>query len=177
MKPLVKLAIVAGLQIAVLLCIVGFKAYTALTAETIVLRTAEGRPSALVSGSEVTYDISLIEPYGAIWDDGAYEPVYVEMREGAQGRWTAIAVHDNRERTRDETVLIKADVTYQYRSTDAGARLRFGIERIYIPASAAASLPSGDGHDIAVAVTVDRFGNATPKRFIIDGEPYPLRRW
>ena len=34
----------------------------------------------------------------------------------------------------------------------------------------------GDGHVVAVEVKVDRWGNAVPRRFYVDGEPFPLER-
>lgn len=182
MKPLTKLAIVVAFHMAVLLSIVGFKAYASLTTDLVVLGTTTDEPARLVSDDgrdvpRVVYDIALIDRYGPLWDEDAWDTVYVEIREGDDGLWVPVRVHAGRQRDQDGTHLIRGDMVWigedRYGAVE---ELRLGIEDVYIPVSAGASVPEGDGHVVAVEVELDRFGNPTPKRFLIDGEPFPLAR-
>jgi uncharacterized membrane-anchored protein len=186
MTPARKLAIVVSVQLLVLFGVLGFKQYTVLTSDTVLLKVQAADPRALVSHSAaVTFDISSIAPGDAAWDRDAPRCcdalVYVELQRQDDGYWTAIAVHGDRTHTRDGTVLIKGHVqsppyVYEPASLSQPLELRYGIEQIYIPEGSGADIPSGTGHTVAVEVKVDRFGNAVPRRFVIDEKPVDLRR-
>jgi hypothetical protein len=84
--------------------------------------------------------------------------VYVELREGDDGLWHAVAVHDDRERDFDGTILLKGDAHF----TGPGRLdVRYGIEEIFIP--------EGSGDQIP-------FGNAVTRGFVVDGEKLDLER-
>jgi uncharacterized membrane-anchored protein len=186
MTPARKLAIVISVQLLVLFGVLGFKQYAVLTGDTVLLKVQPVDPRTLVSQSAtVKYEISTISPDEVSWDRDAPRccdsPVYVELQRQDDGYWTAIAVNGDHTHTRDGTVLIKGDVQdpdYRYEPASlSGPRLiRYGIEQIYIPEGSGADIPSGAGHTVAVEVKVDRFGNATPRRFLIDEKHVDLGR-
>lgn len=173
-----KLLIVVGVQFLVLLSVLAFKQYTVWTGETVLLKTTPVDPRDLMRGDfvAVRYEISTIDR-AKVADDYKYPtgPVYVELKRGADGYWNAVAVHTERERSYDGTVLIKGHVEDQYMATST-LNIHYGIEQVFVPEGSGGDLPSGSGHTIAVEVKVDRFGNAVPRRFFVDGQPFDLKR-
>ena len=181
MKPIVKLALVVGLQVLLLLSLIGFKQYTVWTGETVLLKVQPVDPRDLLRGDYVTvrYDISTIDMDDVAGDDYVGGTAYVELREDAGGYWRAVAVHDDRKRSFEDTVLIKAHVTAWNLNHRTGAdriELDYGIEDVFIPEGSGDQLPRGEDHVIAVEVKVDRWGNAVPRRFFVDGAPFELER-
>lgn len=181
MTPGKKLLIVVAVQFLVLLSVLAFKQYTVLTGTTVLLKTAPVDPRDLVRGDfvAVRYEISTVDR-SLVTDEYKYPtgPVYVELRRGSDGYWEAVAVHTERERSYGGTVLIKGDVQEErYQPGSYGTmNIRYGIEQVFVPEGSGADLPSGSGHTVAVEVKVDRFGNAVPRRFFVDGQPFELRR-
>jgi len=186
MTPARKLAIVVAVQLLILFGVLGFKQYTVLTSETVLLKVQPVDPRDLLSrNASVTYNISSIVPDAVAWDNdaprGGDAPVYVELERQDDGYWTAIAVHGGRDHIRDGTVDIKGhvqnpDYAYKPPSSSEPLEIRYGIEQIFIPEGAGADIPSGSGHTVAVEVKVDRFGNAAPRHFVIDGKNADLER-
>ncbi|TAK56199.1 MAG: hypothetical protein EPO22_13840, partial [Dehalococcoidia bacterium] len=124
-------------------------------------------------------------PDDVVWDEDAPRccdaPVYVELERQDDGYWSAIAVHGGRNHIRDGTVIIRGHVQDPYYSyapppSSEPLELRYGIEQIFIPEGSGADIPSGSGHTVAVEVKVDRFGNAVPRHFVIDGKEADLKR-
>jgi uncharacterized membrane-anchored protein len=174
-----KLLIVVAVQFLVLLSVIGFKQYTVWTGDTVLLKTAPIDPRDLLRGDSVSvrYEISSIERSKFV-DGEPYpdEEVFVELQKGADGFWGVVAVHENQERSYDGTVLLKGRVeTYPY-SSSAAVTMHYGIEQVFVPEGSGGSLPSGTGHTVAVQVRVDRFGQATPLKFFVDGQPFDLQR-
>jgi uncharacterized membrane-anchored protein len=165
----------------VLLSVIGFKQYTIWTGESVLLRTVPVDPRDLLRGDFVTvrYEISTLELREIAGDDDVYGRVYVELGEGADGYWTAVAVHNDRERSFDDTVLIKGDVR-NWNVSPSGRpttiEVDYGIEEIFIPEGSGSQLPIGADHVVAVQAKVDRWGNAIAREFFVDGEPFPLKR-
>ncbi|HET6614863.1 MAG TPA: GDYXXLXY domain-containing protein [Dehalococcoidia bacterium] len=181
MKPIVKLALVVGLQVLLLLSLIGFKQYTVWTGETVLLKVQPVDPRDLLRGDYITvrYDISTIDLDDVAGDDYVGGTAYVELREDRDGYWDAVAVHDDRARSFDDTVLIKAHViewNLNHRTGSERIELDYGIEEVFIPEGSGNQLSFGDGHVVAVEVKVDRWGNAVPRRFYVDGEPFDLKR-
>ncbi len=178
MTPIRKLAIVVGVQVLILLSVLGFKQYTIWTGETVVLAVAPVDPRDLIRGDYMTvqYDISTLDPDKLAGDEYPSDRVYVELRESEGGTWDAVAIHDGRERSFDDTVLLKGDMKYRSFRNGDELTVDYGIEEIFIPEGSGSQLPFGDGHTVAVEVKVDRFGNAVPRRFLVDGEPFELER-
>ncbi len=187
MTPLRKLAIVVAVQLLILFGVLGFKQYTILTGTTVLLKVQPIDPRDLLRGDYATvrYDISRLSPDDVAWDQDAPRccnaPVYVELQRRDDGYWTAIAVHGDRHHTRDGTVVIKGhsqgpNYGDRYGTTSSPIEIRYGIEQIFIPEGSGVDIPSGSGHTVAVEVKVDRFGNAVPRHFVIDGVPAGLKR-
>lgn len=176
MTPGKKLLIVVAVQFLVLTSILAFKQYTVLTGTTVLLKTAPVDPSDLVRGDfvAVRYEISTVDR-DLVVDEYKYPTgqVYVELQRGGDGNWRAVAVHTERKRSYNGTVLIKGDVEGTRYDT---LTIRYGIEQVFVPEGSGAALPSGSGHTVAVEVKVDRFGNAVPRRFFVDGQPFELKR-
>jgi hypothetical protein len=91
-------------------------------------------------------------------------------------------VHGGREHAFAGSVLLRGDIERYYGSDegrlpiDNTIRVHYGIEQIFVPEGSGGDLPSGREHVIAVELKVDRFGNAVPRRFLVDGQPFDLRR-
>jgi uncharacterized membrane-anchored protein len=179
LTPAKKLLIIVGIQCLVLLSVIGFKQYTIWTGETVLLKTTPIDPRDLLRGDliQVQYEISRLKRADVEWDDApicCYGTLYVELEKQDDGYWKAVAVHGMRRHSHDGTVLIKGEIQGEYEL--ATAEIQYGIEQIFIPEGSGGELPSGRDHVIAVEVKVDRFGNAVPRRFFVDGQPFELRR-
>ncbi len=182
--PLRRLMLVVALQFLVLLGLLGFKQYTVWTGETVLLAVQPVDPRDLIRGDfvELEYEISTIDTRELEGDDELEDPtIYVELREGEDGIWRAVAVHNRRESSFGDTALIRG--TYSFDSSHAFDspqpdvfRVRYGIESVFIPEGSGGDLPFGGDHTVAVEVKVDRFGNSVPRRFFVDGEPFELKR-
>jgi uncharacterized membrane-anchored protein len=177
MKPLTKIAIVAAVQLLVLLSVLGFKQYTLWTGETVLLEVAPLDPRDPFRGDYVTvrYEISRIDTAELLAGDRYPSGgVYVELREGDDGLFHAVAVHEDRERSFDGTVLIKGCVDYGGQS--GSLTVDYGIEQIFIPEGSGEQIPFGGDHVVAVKVKVDRFGNPVARGLLVDGQPLKLER-
>ncbi len=182
MTPAKKLAIVVALQFLVLLSVLGFKQYTVRTSDTVLLKLAPADARDLLRDDvPVEYEISLIEPASIAWDEEAGRccemELYVELQKQEDGYWKAIAAHNRRTHTRDGTVLIRGKAQgdfYDY--PPQTVTIRYGIEDIFVPEGSASQLPTGGDHTIGVELKIDRFGNATPRHFVVDGQPVKLKR-
>jgi hypothetical protein len=186
-RPLPRLVAVVALQFLVLLAIIGFKQYTIATADTIVIATDVRDPSTIVGrdSAPARYEISSLDAADLPGDDLSELPgggdsldnVYVELREGTDGVWHPVAVHDDRDRMFDGTVLIAGRIEYASgRPGSEQFEMHYGIERVFIPENAAGGLPAGSGHEVNVEVRVDRFGHSDALEFVVDGKPFELER-
>lgn len=177
LTPAKKLLIIVGIQFLLLLSVIGFKQYTVWTGETVLLKTTPIDPRDLLRGDSVavSYQISTIDLDEVAGDDADGGTVYVELQRGDDGHWDAVAVHWRREHAFAGTVLLRGDVESYYGPGNT-VRLRYGIEQLFIPEGSGGDLPSGREHVIAVELNVDRFGNAVPRRFFVDGQPFDVRR-
>lgn len=179
MTPMKKLAIVIAVQLFVLLSVIGFKQYTVWTGETVLLKVQPIDPRDPIRGDYITvrYEISDIDTGDIAGDDYVYGTAYIELREDADGYWSAVAIHEDRDRMFDDTLLIKGKVNDGFvRGGPSDLRIDFGIEEIFIPEGSGGQLPFGRDHTIAVEVKIDRFGNAVARGFYVDGEPFELER-
>jgi uncharacterized membrane-anchored protein len=177
-RPLPRLLAVVGLQLLILLSIIGFKQYTVWTGETVLLKTQPYDLRDLLRGDYVTvrYDISTIDARTIAGDDDLYGDVYVELRQGADGYWEPVAVHNGREHEFDGTELIKGFAGYSY-DGQSTYEIEYGIEEIFIPEGSGDQIPpSTRERPVGVEVKVDRFGNAVPRHFVVDGVPLDLER-
>jgi uncharacterized membrane-anchored protein len=182
MSPAKKLAIVIVLQFLVLFSVLAFKQYTVWTSETVLLKLqpADLRDFPRANDATVEYEISRLDRTSIAWDESAGTccgmPVYVELQKQDDGLWKAIAAHDSHTHTVDGTVLIKGRAQGEYLYQGQTVSVYYGIEDVFVPEGSASQLPTGRDHTIAVEVKVDRFGNATPRHFVVDGQQVDLSR-
>lgn len=179
MTPIKKLAIVAAVQLVVLFGIVGFKQYTIWTGTTVVLAAEPVVPANLPRGEYIQflrYEISEIDLTQVAGDDELWdETVYVELQEGADGIWDAVAIHNGHERSFDGTVLLKGTLQYDYYPVTAGVRrVRYNLEELSVSGASGRDIPWDRG--VSVEIKVDRFGNATPRHLLAGGEKFDLKR-
>jgi uncharacterized membrane-anchored protein len=179
MKAWQKLLIVAAIQFAILLSLIAVKQYAIWTATTVLLRTAPLDPRDLMrEDNALRYEISTIDRSTVTGDQypyaDAYGDVYVELQRGDDGYWGAVAIHDDRTHSYPDTVIIKGELRTGY--SGGPLQMHYGIEQVFIPEGSGSQLPTGTGHTVAVEVKVDRFGNAVPRRFLVDGQPFDLKR-
>lgn len=179
-----KLALVAGAQIVILLSIIGVRQWAVRTGHTVVLKVATGDPRSLLQDQYpyVRYDISRIQRSSVRIAGKADGEVYVELQRGSDRYWHAVAIHDNGDHAFKGTVLIKGHALRPplYPAQAPGSAdviyVTYGIEDVSIAQDAARDLPADGGHDIAVEVRIDRFGQPQPRRFIVDGHAFGLHR-
>jgi uncharacterized membrane-anchored protein len=175
MATLPKIGIVLAVQLLIIASVVGFKQYTVWTGETVRLAVAPVDPRDPFRGDYVTltYDISRIDPDDLIGERYAYDTVYVELREGHDGIWDAVAIHDDRRREFEDTVLVKGKAEY-LGGPDNLLNIEYGIEELFIPEGSGRDIPWD--RNVAVELKVDRFGNAVLRHLLVDGEKLDLER-
>lgn len=169
-RPAVKLIVVVAMQVLILLSVIAFKQYTVWTGETVLLKTAPIDPRDPLRGDYVTvlYEISRLDSRELAGDAYVYGEAFVELREGDDGYWEAVAIHEERERAFDGTVLIKGAVKSQYFDGRATVYdIEYGIEDVFIEEGSGVDLPVGADADVGVEVKVDRFGNAVAREIVV----------
>jgi uncharacterized membrane-anchored protein len=179
MSTLPKIAVVLAVQLLIVGSMIAFKQYTVWTGETVVIKTAPVDPRDPFRGDYLTlsYEISRLDTSKIAGDDYPYDTVYVELREGDDGYWHAVAIHDRREREFDGTVLLKGEVDYRSGArSDRTTPLRYGFEEFFIPEGSGRNLDIGRDQTLALRLKVDRFGNAVAQKLLLDGEPLDLKR-
>jgi len=180
MRPIARLAIVVGVQLLIVVGLIGFKQYTLWTADDVLLRVQTGDPRDLVGSraAPVRYEISELDLNELAGDRDVFAMAWVELQEQPDGYWQAVAVHgDGGERSFDGTVLLKGEIRdYRFGSARGEPTIvvAYGIEDVFI--ASGDGVPSGDGHDVAMKVAVDRWGEGIPRDFYIDGERFDLTR-
>lgn len=169
-----------SVQFLLLFSVIGYKQYTIVTGTMVVLQVEPLDPRSLFRGDYVrlTYRISTIDLREVDGSDyfGSDQRVFVELARTEEGAWQAVSVRAKRFDVPDSHVLIRGKSESVGLARDASTlRLRYGIEDVFVP--------EGSGRDVeqarervSVEVKVDRYGNAVPRRILIDGEPFKLKR-
>jgi uncharacterized membrane-anchored protein len=175
MATLPKIAIVLAVQLAIIASIVAFKQYTVWTGETVVLAVGPVDPRDPFRGDYVTltYEISRIDPDDLLGERYGSGTVYVELREGRDGIWEAVAIHDERRHEFEDTVLLKGKAEFFGGRTPL-LNVEYGIEELFIPEGSGGAIPWD--RDVSVEIKVDRFGNAVLRHLLVDGERFDLER-
>ena len=182
-RPGLRLAVVIAIQLLILLGLLGFKQYTVLTAETVVLRVPQPVDLRdLFRGDYATlrYDISRLNLSQLEGDDdfGHGDRVYVELVKGDPG-WQPVAVYRDRHQEHKPSVVLKGKVASRsYSGGPDSLSVEYGIEDIFVPedtGEAIQRLTIRDGI-LSMEVKVDRWGNGIARRLLLDGEPYKFER-
>jgi uncharacterized membrane-anchored protein len=176
----VRLVLVVTLQFLLLTAVMGYKGYTVVTGETVLLKTVPVDPRSLFSGDyvDLRYEISTLDLATLAPDTyiGPRQTVYVELARGDDGYWHAVGVWTTRRTVADGHVLIKGRT--EDARFDPGRRtvqVGYGIENVFVPEGSGRAVESGR-RDLGVEVKVDRFGNAVPRGLLLDGERLNLER-
>ena len=180
-KPGPRLALAVAIQFILLLSLLGFKQYTLLTGETVLLRVQPIDPRDLFRGDYVTlsYDISTLQPDELGGDDyfGPDDRIYVELVKG-EPYWRPVAIYEERRHEHEDSVVIKGRVDNVHWAPGGSLQVRYGTEDIFVPEDTGRVIESlsRTSDDLGVEVVVDRWGNGIARHLLLDGEPYKFER-
>lgn len=164
---------IVGIQMVVLLAMIGAKEADLRTGTEVRLKTVPVDPRSLFQGDYVIlrYAIGVPRPAGTLprgWmDENRPQPgakVYVRLRE-AGDFWVANGYHFARAKA--GPVAIKGEMT-------AEGILDFGIGTYFVPEGT--GRPIERAEDVIVEAVVDQDGNAVIKQVLVDGEPFEAVR-
>jgi uncharacterized membrane-anchored protein len=162
-----KFFLIVGLQLMLLVGLIGSKQVTLLTGQRVLLKTVPVDPRDLFRGDYVvlSYDISRIGREK--WRDPSYQQgdtVYVTLR--PEGKfWETEQV--SRTAPGGKTLFVRGTVTYV---ADDSLRLEYGIESYFVPEGTGHELERAAGHGLAVEASVDRAGRAAIRRVAVEGD-------
>lgn len=192
MKLRAALLMVAAVQSAVLVAMVGMKQWTLNTGTPVVLETQPIDPRSLFSGDYVrlNYAISRIRPGEVAGDDAfrRHDSVYLVLQPGAP-YWTPVSVHRERPAAAPGQAVIRGEVQHAgdrfwdpaaRREVQAGfIQVRYGIENYFVPEGEGRALERPrPGETVSLRVAVDRFGRAGIQAVLVNGEPrYREKLW
>jgi uncharacterized membrane-anchored protein len=146
-----------ALQILLLVGLIGYKQFTLLTGERILLKTVPVDPRDMFRGDYValSYEISRLESWQ--WQSHTFskgDPVYVTLRR--VGRfWDAASAAKSP--PSDGRLFIKGRVSQVMRD---GLRAEYGIESYFVPEGKGRDLERAAGKGLVVEAAVDRHGRA-----------------
>lgn len=182
-RPGPRLALAVAIQFLLLLGLLGFKQYTLLTGETVLLRVQPIDPRDLFRGDYVTlsYDISTLRP-DELGGDSYFYPddrIYVELVKD-DPYWRPVATYEDHRQEHKPSVVLKGRVESDgYWGSSSPLRVKYGIEDIFIPEDTGRAIErlsrTSDGR-LGVKVVVDRWGNGIARQLVLDGEPYEFER-
>jgi len=167
------LAVVA--QAAILAAVPGKQVYARLTGKLITIKTAPVDPYDFLSGYHVVLNYDISRPPGfepARWNRRSArernKPVYVMLKEGDDGIWSATSVHDTWPRNVPDGCLV-------IKGRRDRRRIRYGIESYFIPEKHRGAIERDlrqNRRQAKAQVKVDRFGNAALIRLLIEDRVY-----
>jgi len=170
------------IQFLILLGLLGFKQYTVLTGETVLLRVQPIDPQDLFRGDYVTltYDISRLQTSQLAGDDyfGRGDRIYVELVKG-DPYWEPVAVYSDRHQEHKPSVVLKGKLSNYSSSGGYGTlTVEYGIEDVFIPEDTGRAIQELARHNggLALEAKVDRWGNGIARHLLLDGEPYKFER-
>lgn len=177
----VRLFAVVAFQFLLLAAVIGYKGYTVVTGETVLLKTMPVDPRSLFSGDyvDLRYEISTLDLDTLAPDQyfGPRQTVYVELAPGDDGYWHAVSVSRDRRPVAEGHVQIKGTVEEARFDPQPQRRIgvAYGIENVFVPEGSGREVERRIG-DLGVEVKVDRFGNAVARQLVLDGERIKLER-
>ena len=174
---------VVALQFLILSSIIGYKQYTVVTGETVRLKVQPIDPRSLFRGDYVrlSFDISQLDLNRLAPDEyfGSRDTVYVELAPGDDGYWHAVAAYRTRRAVEDGHILLKGKTeSARFFGPDqpsSTVAVDYGIEEVFVPEGSGRAVETSRA-ELGLEVRVDRFGNAVPRRILVDGEPFKLKR-
>jgi len=173
-------ALAIGLQVILLLGMVGRHTYTLRTGTPIMLKTAPVDPWDFFRGEYVTlsYEISTLNPQTVVMEGTPYQrsqALWVVLKPGDPFHTPVRVSPDRPTELADGLVVLQGRVEW-VNDWDGGperpigsVQIRYGIEQFYVP--------EGQGRDLetrleqmSVLALVDRFGRAALSKVYLDDE-------
>lgn len=160
-----------GFQLLLLIGLIGYKQFTLLTGECILLQTVPVDPREMFRGDYVAlrYHISQLDQL--TWQDSAYKKgdrVYVALRR--QGRfWEAESV--SKSPPKEGVLFLRGRVS---QAAVDKISMEYGIESYFVPEGKGSELERQAGHGLTVDAAVDRHGRAVIRG--VHAEPRATRR-
>ena len=193
------LAVVA-FQFVILLGLIGYKQFTVVTGTTVTLAVRPVDPYDIFRGDYVRINYSIAELDRALFTAGgtatpaptgsagtgiredliAVGPsVYLELARDDTGIWRPVRARAGRFSPASGNVVIKGtsdqgSIFLPTANQSTTVRVNYGIEDIFVPENAGKAIERAAADRVTVEVNVDRFGNAVPRRILIDGQPYDI---
>jgi len=168
----------AGMQTGVLAWMIESRAAILRDGADIVLRTVPVDPRDLLRGDYVSlsYDISTIPPaklHPPLPEDGEPHRLYVRVVPGGDGTWAVRSASVQPVKDGEGVVLRTEPLLLPSDAADGSAplRVRYGIERFYVPEGAGTVLERASATKrLTVHVRVSDAGEAQIHSVMLDGE-------
>ena len=181
LQPLAAAVIAAALQTAVIGYMVESRASILRTGADIRLKTQPVDPRDLLRGDYVilSYSISAIPKSivtGKGQEGGARARLFVRLKEGADGLWTATEASFAGLAAEENSVVLRTLPFDYYTASDGGLPdtlfVQYGIERYYVPEGEGRVLEDArNQEELEVDARVGKDGTAQIARLILKGEP------
>jgi uncharacterized membrane-anchored protein len=160
--------LILGLQLALLLALIGSKQVTLLTGKRVLLETIPVDPRDLFRGDYVILNYTISRIDREKWRERSYQPgeqIYVTLR--PRGRfWDAEQVSQTA--PGDSALFLRGKVTHAAGDT---LRVEYGIESYFVPEGTGHELERAAGKGLAVEAAIDRAGRAAIQRVVVEGQP------
>lgn len=169
-----------GVQVAILLGMIGLHGYTLLTGQPVILQGAPLDPWDPLRGEYVALHYAISELEATLpmagWPYNAGQRVWVTLRQG-DPYWTAVSVSDRQPEGAGDEVALRGRIRW----IDPGEGRRpgriavdYGIEQVYVPEGQGRAL-EGQLVELDVQAAVDRNGRAVIRALYLEGEPIVWR--
>ncbi|MFH1684071.1 MAG: GDYXXLXY domain-containing protein [Candidatus Margulisiibacteriota bacterium] len=165
-----KLFIIIGiLWLIIIIGFIGIREFTLRTGKEILLKTVPVDPRDLFRGDYVIldYEISHLDLNKMPADHTDFkvrDKVYLSL---SQENGYGVPAKVYRNVPQQEKLFIKGKVKKVY---DKYLIVEYGIESYFVPEGKGKELERATGRDLAVKVSIDRFGNAAIKSLLLDGQ-------
>lgn len=183
MRAWMKIALLATVQIAVLMAMIADKQWTLNSSTQVVLQTEPVDPRSLFMGdyARLSYSISNLRLDGeaALHGDKdfkRFDTVWVALKPDPEGA-KAVSVHHQRSSVPPDMLALKGEVTSQHSSNinDHSAqrtiRVRYGIEQYYVEEGTGRQIERPQGAEkVSILVAIDTRGKAGILAVLLDGQ-------
>lgn len=158
-----------AIQFALLLGMIGQKAYTASYGQRILLKCGPVDPRDLFRGDYVvlSYEISS-PPRDSVKGPKEFyrgQPVYVTLRKSGPF-WGATGIYSHLPTLAGDEVFIKGRIN----ARDSG--IEYGIESFFVPEGKGRQIEMSRG-ELTTEIALDRFGRAVVMQIFLDGRAVP----
>ncbi len=165
-----RLLLLIGLQLVLLLTLVGKHQYIAATGQTITLKTAPVDPRDLFYGDYVTlrYDINRIQLTDLPHDIGPSDQgktVYVHLQRNVNPWYEPIGVSKEKPANGPNQAVLKGKIEY-FDESGQTVELVYGLERYYVPENAGRDIEQHREELTTVEIKVTGGGDALIERLV-----------